>query len=238
MPIYNINISKIYRRKQERVSVIDMARAKTDKKLVSFVKAGLINKLVKDKAEIENRSESAIMEEILLDAMLPEEKEARFVAENYLYGENGNIGRALEALFANNSAGVGKAWSSKYDNFEELMKFAKTESSLYNQTILTGEERELPHMKSQFRAVIDALKNESEKEFAQTLLEELETEPQFSRFGNIYQILANNWEDLKGWSITYRLLADLVSLETSWRDTADARAELLEIIKRTSSEWK
>lgn len=214
-----------------------MARVKTDKILVSFVKAGLIARIAEDKSEIENRSKSAVMEEILLQSMLPAEKEARSIVENYLYCENGNVGRALEVLFANNSAGIGDAWSSRYDNFEELMRFAKTESSLFNQTILKGDEQILPHMKAQFRAVINELKNDSEKDFAESILEELEKTPQFTRLGNIYQILANNWENLKGWSITYRLLTDMVRLETKWRNDAEAKVELLEIIKRTSSEW-
>ena len=119
------------------------------------------------------------------------------------------------------------------------MTFAKMESTLYNQTILTGEESELPHLTSQFKKLIDKLTDDSQREYAKAIYEELDTEPQFTRLGNIYQILQNDWENLKGWSITYRLLADMVRLEKgNWRDTVEAKAELLEIIKRTASEWE
>lgn len=53
----------------------------------------------------------------------------------------------------------------------------------------------------------------------------------------VYQLLLNNWEDLKGWSITYRLLADLAVLEKGWRDTAETRTELLQLMKNVSAEW-
>ena len=208
------------------------------KLLFSFSNGYLIDKLIEAKAKLENKSKSAVLEEIITRELLPEDKEARYVIENCLYSENGGVGKALESLFANNSAGTGKAWSSKYDNFEELFRFAKTESCLYNETILSGEESELPHMKSQFRAVIDELTDEDQKEYAKAIYEELDNEPQFTRLGNIYQILQNDWEHLKGWSITYRLLADMVRLEKGhWRESVEAKAELLEIIKRTSAEW-
>lgn len=217
-----------------------MKRQKNDtqKVLISFSKA-VYDKLIEAKAILENKSKSAVVEEILDKEFMPEDKEARYVIENCLYSEDGGIGRALEALFANNSAGTGEAWSSKYDNFEELMTFAKMESTLYNQTILTGEESELPHLTSQFKKLIDKLTDDSQREYAKAIYEELDTEPQFTRLGNIYQILQNDWENLKGWSITYRLLADMVRLEKgNWRDTVEAKAELLEIIKRTASEWE
>lgn len=219
-----------------------MARAKTDKKLVSFVKGALVNKLVRDRAEIENRSESAIMEEVLLDGMLPENKEARFVVENYLYNEDGNIGEALTVLFGNNSAGI--KWNAVHDNFFPLVKYAKNQETFCN-TILSGEEKELCHTCSQIKSVIEKLEGlgkenvyyQREAEWGKTLLEELETKPESSRLINFYQLLLSSWEEFKNWSITYRLLADLAKLEKSWRDEAEARVELLNIIKIVSAEW-
>lgn len=223
-------------------------RQKTDKKLISFTKLPLIDRLVKDEAEKENRSESAIIEVHLLKSFLPEEKNARFWTENFLYSEDGGIGRTLEAIFATNAAGVN--WGSKYDNLLPLVEFAKTQEFFCN-TAPTGEEIELHHCCSQLDSVVTKLEHLTDEEtdpaekdayqkevkWAKDLLTQLREEPQYSRYVNIYQLLINNWEDLKGWSITYRLLADLVVLEKGWRNTAETRTELLNILKIVSAEW-
>lgn len=223
-------------------------RKQTDKKLISFSKLPLIDKFVKDEAEIENRSESAIIEAHLLESFLPKEKNARFWAEHYLYSEDGGIGRTLEAIFSVNSAGVN--WRAKYDNLRPLVEFAKTQECFCN-TIPTGDERELHHCCSQLDSVAIKLEHladeaadrtkkytyQKEAKWARELWTELREEPQYSRYVNIYQLLLNNWEDLKGWSITYRLLADLAVLEKGWRDTAETRTELLQIMKDVSAEW-
>lgn len=223
-------------------------RKQTDKKLISFSKLSLIDRFVKDEAEIENRSESAIIEAHLLESFLPKEKNARFWAENYLYSEDGGIGKTLETIFSTNAAGVD--WGAKYDNLLPIVEFAKTQECFCD-TIPSGEERELCHCCSQLDSVATKLEHladeetdrtkrytyQKEAKCARELWTELSEKPQYSRYVDIYQLLLNNWEDLKGWSITYRLLADLVVLEKGWRDTAETRSELLQLMKNVSAEW-
>ena len=135
MKIYRRDILEIARRRE-------MARQKTDKKLISFVKLPLIERLVKDEAEFENRSESAIIEAHLLDSFMSQNKNAKFWVENYLYSEDGGIGQTLEAIFSVNSAGI--RWQSKYDNFLPLVEFARTQQA-FCRTILSGKEKEIEH---------------------------------------------------------------------------------------------
>ena len=78
---------------------------------------------------------------------------------------------------------------------------------------------------------------QKEAEWTKELLSELREEPQHRRYTNIYQLILNNWENLKGYSVTYRLLADLAVLEKGWRNTAETRTELLNILKTVSIEW-
>lgn len=224
-----------------------MARKQTYKKLISFVNLPLIERLVKDEAEIENRSESAIIEKHLIDSFLPTEKNARCWAMNFLYSEDGGIGQTLNAVFATNAAGV--YLNSRYDNLLPIVQFAKTQECFCN-TTPNGEERELYHFCSQLDSVCKRLELLSEErpdkkieylneaEWGRELLKEATNEPQFMRYVNIYQLLLNNWEDLKGWSITYRLLSDLAVLEKGWRNSPEARNELLSILKSVSNEWK
>jgi len=224
-----------------------MARKQTDKKLISFVKLPLIDKLVKDEAELMNCSESAIIENHLLNSFLPEERNARFWAENYLYCKDNGIGQTLNAIFGCNAAGIN--WNSVHDNLLPLVKFASEEDYFCN-TVPTGKEEELYHFRSQLDSVIRKLETLSderpekkffyvkEAEWAKLLLKKFQESPQNCKYTDIYQLLLNNWEDLKGWSITYRLLSDLAVLEKGWRNTPETRTELLSLLKEVSKEWK
>ena len=188
-------------------------RKQTDKKLISFSKLSLIDRFVKDEAEIENRSESAIIEAHLLESFLPKERNVRFWTEHYLYSEDGGIGKTLAAIFSTNAAGVD--WGSKYDNLLPIVEFAKTQECFCD-TLPTGEERELHHCCSQLDSVATKLEHladeatdrtkkytyQKEAKWARELLVELREEPQYSSYVNLYQLLLNNWDDLKGWSIT------------------------------------
>jgi hypothetical protein len=183
-----------------------MARRQTDKKLISFLKLSLIDKLVKDEAELMNRSESAIIENHLLNSFLPEERNARFWAENILYCEDNAIGQTLNAIFGSNAAGIN--WNSVHDNLLPLVKFAHKEGCLCN-TVPTGKEEELYHFRSQLDSVIQKLETLAderpekrffylkESEWAKLLLKGFQESPQNCKYTNIYQLLLNNWEDLK-----------------------------------------
>lgn len=219
-----------------------MARAKTEKKTLSIVKPILVNGLIRDYAEVENRSESAIIEQIILDSLLPQNKEAKVILENYLYNENGEIGRTLAAFFGNNAAGTN--WGAVHDNFLQLVQYAYSEEAFSNH-ILNGKEEELHHACSQIQSIIERLDKLGEENvefkreaaWGRELLCELKEEPQCSRLSNFYALLIHNWDELKDWTITYRLLHDLVKLEKDWRNTPDARVRLLEVVKVISNDW-
>ncbi len=224
-------------------------RKQTDKKLICFTNLPLIDKFVKDEAELQNRSESAIIEAHLLESFLPQEKNARFWVEHYLYSENGGIGKTLDAIFSYNNAGIN--WNSKYDNLLPLVEFACAQSSMSNATP-TGNERERHHCISQFEELVKKLTflsenatEENAKRYyksevgrANYFLDELKNEPEFVKYFNIFNLIRSNWEDLKGWAITYRLLADLSILEKGWLYTAETRTELLQILKDVTDEWE
>ncbi len=227
-----------------------MARQQTDKKIICLVKSALINGIISDRSEIKNISESAVIEQILIDHILPQNKIARDIVEEYLYGNERNIGKTLSALFSYNSIGGELQWSSRYHNFIKLVQYAKYQECLCN-TALTGKEELLPHCILQIESVIKKLetlantdKNDEHKliykneaTWGKELLLELKNQPQYSHLFNFYTLILNNWNDLKGWNITYRLLNDLVLLEPNWRNNYETRTELLEIIIEISNEW-
>lgn len=220
-----------------------MARNKTEKINLSFERPDLIKKLIGDIEIKENRSMSAIVEKILLESLLPKDREFKWIIENQLYSENGNIGNALADIFANNAAGTNE--QAVHDNYHQLVKFAYTQDNLCN-VALTGEEIDLPYVISQVNAIIRYLEfiqdnstPEQKRDYKteKALLIELENEPQFSRLGNFYLLILDNWDLLKNCTYTYRLLAGLCRLQKGWRSDCDARIELVEILKETAQSW-
>ena len=81
-------------------------RVKTEKKMISLAKPDLINRILKDKSETLNITESAVVEQVLVDNFLPKNSDAKFIVENYLYSENGSVSKTLSALFSDNAAGT------------------------------------------------------------------------------------------------------------------------------------
>lgn len=221
------------------------------KKMIIFsdlTTKNLIEKLVSTEASLEKRSASSVIESRLLDSFLPRERNARCWAQYYLFDDNKGVGKVLDAVFAFNAAGIN--WGSKYDNLLPLVEFASNQSSLSNETP-TGREQELYHCCSNLDSVVKKLHHlstkandsliqqyyEKESQMAECYLNQLKSEPQCVRYANIFQLLLNNWEDLKGWSITYRLLSDLAVLEKGWENTAEVQMELLKILNDVSQEW-
>lgn len=229
-----------------------MARNQSSKKLISLVKSVLIDKLVKDEAEIENHSESAIIEKHILDSFLPKNGQARYFAEFYLYGdtENHGIGATLDAIFSYNSEGS-ESQTSKYTNLLPIVQFARTQQ-IYCNTIPTGKEPDFRHFCSQLRSIYNKFKclsenakdseskfyYQNEANFMRDLLKEATEEPQFMRYSNFYQIVIDNWVDLQNWSITFRMLSDLAKMEKGWKDTPETRTTLLQLLKDVSTEWE
>lgn len=226
-------------------------RVKTEKKLISLAKPDLINRILKDKSETLNITESAVVEQVLVDNFLPKNSGARFIVENCLYSENGSVSKTLSALFSDNAAGTRGCWSSRYGNFLPLVMLAQG-LSVHSEMMLTGEEHEYHHLCEQmdsvakkFKLIYDneedsGIKYDLSKEVkaSEYLLKELKNEPQFIRFVNIYRLLTDNWSYFKDWSITFRLLADMAALDSGMGNNAEDRMRLLEIIKDISDEWE
>lgn len=227
-----------------------MARLKTGRLVLALEKCELIKNMLDDIATHENRSLSAIAERLLLGALLPKNKDAQFIATNYLYGTgNSDIGKALGAIFSINAAGVN--FHAKHDNLLPLVQYAASEAVFCNSK-QTGEEEMRPYAMSQLESVVRRLDGlsksadtdekryyyERESKWCAELLKEFKEEPEHSILRNFYQVLLNSWEDFEDWTITYRLLYALCELESDWRTDSSARMELLELMKVVTDEWE
>ena len=234
-------------------------RRKTEKMTVTFENAPLIRALVGDFAAEESRSLSAVIERTTLNGLLPKHKFMREIAQIYLYGEGGNIGKALSVLFERNSAGLN--WRANYDNFLPLVQFAREQSIYCKSRLLMGDKEAIAlastHTASQLESLVEYLKGtnaelaekhemaimQKEEDYKREIklgeyfVRELREEPQFFNAVNGYSFVVDHFDDL-GWSqITYRFLNDLVQLDAAWRDDPEARLGLLQVMKNVSADW-
>jgi len=189
----------------------------------------LIEALIKDNASIKKCTETEFLEEFILEHFLPQNKQARMFAVDILYGEGNRtgIGATLEAIFSFNAAGNGNsnAWGSTYDNLLPFVEFALSEQPYCNY-FFSGKEEQLHHFHLQLESICEKLENlakedntvskkahyEHQAQYAQQLLKEVDDNPQGTAPVNFYKLAIDNWEDLKNWSITYRMLSDLAAM--------------------------
>lgn len=173
-------------------------------------------------------------------------KHAVFWAKNYLLSKDGNIEKILFAIFSFN--GAGNNWESLHNNLLPLVIFAYMES-LLNPQVPIKTTGEYEHFLTQFSSLVDKLEYLAETnpaknvfytvEFyrAGNLLKGIESNPPFTRLPDIYKLILDNWDDLKDWCITYRLLADLAIIYKSWTNTFSKKLELLTILSNVTNEW-
>jgi hypothetical protein len=208
-----------------------------NKTTICLEKSTLIKSLLGDIAKTENKSISGIIEQIILETLLPADKNMRWIAENYLYSPDWSISKTLTIIFENNSAGIN--FQAVHDNMIELVQFANKQE-IFKTTMLTGKEAELHHMASQLQSILNYLSKSGGYDETVTwgneILEELQTEPRITRLTNIYQLIINSWDVLKNRTETYRLLSDITSV-SSYINNIDMRKELLHLMIKISNEW-
>ena len=231
-----------------------MLNQKSEKMTFTIENPVLLRSVVGAFAACENRSMSAIIERTTLDALLPTNKAMRGIAQYQLFCEDGDIGRALSAIFERNSAGLD--WKANYDNLLPIVEFARSQSIFCNPRLTADDEYMLRfaknHVASQLESILDYLRDLGTKEkdvvkaayyqrevqFGEQQLQELKTEPQCYHTMSGYDLVLHNWSDLKGWSITFRFLSDIVQLDASWRTDPEVRLGLLDLMKSVSKEWE
>lgn len=209
----------------------------------------IIENIIADEATVKKRSASSVIEKHLINDLLPQNKNASYWLQ-LLYDESWKISDVLDAVFAWNAAGTRGAWSSKYNNLRPLVEFAAEQSCLCN-TTPSGKEQEIYHFLTQLDSVCEKFKSlsdeatndqkkyyyKNEEKWARELLKEAIEDPRSMRYYNFYTLVLNNWDDLKDWSITFRMLSDLAALEKNLRNTEETRYELTQIMKKISAEW-
>ena len=204
----------------------------------------LLENLLEDASNYEHKTVSAVIETLLLDSLLPENNEAKYFIEN-LYTNDWTIQDTLIAIFEYLSAGLN--WKSRYNNGKDLVTYSMQQSSL-NHSIIDTTSADIYHMLNQFDSVIKKMEKSyeayeenydaaNEIAYAKEIYRQLESKDNGVSMTSVYNIIITNWDDLKDWTITYRLLSDLVKLENTWSNNANRKYELSLLIRNLAKDW-
>ncbi len=206
-----------------------------------------IDRRAEDLANANNFSTSYVIETAILDSFLPKDMEIKQIVFNNLYpdsGENG-VKTILERLFAWNSDD--KDMGAKQCNFWRLLKFCQSYALDYH--ILKENDFPFQRFLSQFGLLVEWIEKDSESwedtpamvklrvDWARKLYDTACKHANELSVKYFLETIIDNWGLLYCCAITYRCLSYIVS-KMNFEETAQARNELLEIIKQITIEWE
>ena len=196
------------------------------------------------------KTPSAILEDLVEQALLPENETAKKICKQLYSSEINNV-KALGAVFDIYAAGLG-GFEARYTNGFELVEFFH--SNLVMATYPTDEQHkgDRKHFLANFKEIVAKIEHdktsddedslntaESPVKYAKFELEEATNEPDFFKPINFTQLLKNHWDILGNYTYTYRALVAMCNLlQEQIGDYAEERIELVEIIRKVSKEWK
>lgn len=205
-----------------------------------------IDNRIDDIANELNCSTSNVIEQTLIDALLPKNKNAHFLIYNNLYNDKSGVRTTLDSIFAWNNAGVD--WNSKYDNLRPLVEFSlfnldgdpllpqengTMHSFLYSfNSVIKRAEKELDLVEN----IIDKSQYFSSLDYAKTLYEQAKDNTIQIGIKFFVEVFLDLWSLIKGWSMTYRALSALASMST-FRENSETRNALVDLVDQISKEW-
>lgn len=203
---------------------------------------------IEDLAKITGSSTSFVIEQSLLDGLLPDNTDARSFVFNYLYNKDDkfSVRSTLDKIFAWNNAGID--WNSKHDNFRQLVEFClfnlngdtllpkangTMHSFLYSfNSVIKRAEKELDLVEN----IIDKSQYFSSLDYAKTLYEQAKDNTIQIGIKFFYEVLLDMWNIIKGWSMTYRALSALASM-SNFCENEQTRIALADLVEQVSGEW-
>lgn len=207
-----------------------------------------IESRIDDMTIITKRSSSFIIENLLLDGLLPQNEDAKSIIRTNLYPDNeqGSVQETLDAVFSYNAAGIN--WKSKYSNFKPLVEYCINFSSATS--TCKGTEGHRHYLISQLTDIVDRIENctysciepyerkmySSQLERAKILLNTTKEKPEELIFRNHFQLVYDCWDMLDDWSITYRYLCCLAVM-CNFQENPTTRNYLYDLISEISKEW-
>ena len=211
----------------------------------------LLEAFFADKSELTGKSVTVLMEDHLLESIMPRNKKYWSIAENIILNKTSEaMGQTMDSLFSSLSAGIN--FKASHQNGRALVEFAYSNKLIlapgFNPIPDKQANRDVPYFYQELRYLSDRL-NELAKEKddykietdARDISEIYNTEKDQRSVYNdsvnrIYMAILSNWGDLGNWTYTFRLLCAITRIQT-WYSSPETRLELLKIIDETTKEW-
>ena len=213
--------------------------------MVYLQERALIDSIASDEAAVTKRSVSGIIEQHLLNSMLPQNRNAAaFVRMSHTDGIM-DIEYIFSAVFEYLAAGIN--WEAKETNARSLVMLYHELS--VNSAILTGEEKEWKYVVNQLDSIAKKLEQAGKAtpdcenelkinaEYVRDIISEIEKNPTYIRFTSITGLILSNWEWLNNFTFTYRLLSFVSTMQKGIRNDAETRYNLIRILKEITAEW-
>ena len=190
----------------------------------------VIDKLLRYKAEIDHCSKSSVVENIILDSFLPKNMQLRDIVQEHLIIKE-SLDQTLIALFDYALCNI----QSSFDIYPLIQFVTLLECNRICNT------KNIQNCITQFETILDIIetnyKERNEKwlfsqfDYDKHLLCVLKDNPSKVRLSELYQVVLDNWELLKGIPIAYNFLSNIVSLY-NWSNcsSSDNYLKLLKIL--------
>ena len=180
----------------------------------------LLQGILNDQAELTGMSDSQIIEESLLLRFLP--SEFTDIAADLMLGKL-SLGDAISRVWM-------IAATKQYSDMQQLVRFAERET-IYTDTHPTPDSPEIPHLLSLMNSLHRYIHDEQDKIWLKDLINLIQDGYGPVVLCNIYEIILNNWDQVKGFTKTYNLLQCMATIQPVWWTTPATRMELIDILK-------
>ncbi len=235
-------------------------RPETEKKLISFAKSDLINRILKDKSETENITESAIVEKILLERFLTENSDINRIISNHIFTEDSDLSQAIQDFVWYFS--IGEDGNPRQGDLRPIISFvinqaiepsskaviSRNDELLSRPTTFNSFSNTDSHIDSMIFMLESYMKENELGEAEKTSLNRdiCELREHYRLFNEnpeeieilaILSSIINYWDILKKWTFVYRLIMNLVSY-SNIVNNAENRIRFCELMKDISKSWK
>lgn len=232
---------------------------KTAQKKMTFTSMAtktVIERRADDISELAGTTPSKVMEEALVNQLLPTDERAASYVNAVLLGKKYDLGgsgwvtygikNALADIFA--EASMGTNWAPKRDNCEELIRFANRLIAEHGAQFRRSSESLDFHYEllSNFDSTIAALEKSASQAGApdhaaqaafakKSLLPAIQQEKAEPKL--ISRFIVANWNFIKSSTFSLRAMASLLEACIDWADTAANRNEFQQLCELVLPEW-
>lgn len=225
----------------------------------------VLEQALSDTAAVRECTVSDVIEDILIDNLIPADPHAAHYVTKVLFGKRfdfaGNtkkygIREALDEIFAAEAAGV--LGQARHANNQPLVQYAKSilaenravvKRSFFDNTC-KGDNPSY-HMLDSWDSVCNKLEAEVERrkseglgvfdyqqaaDYARAIEQSLRNDPSFS-LATAFDCVLENWEIVGNYTYTFRFLSSAIASSVDWTDSPEERFEFAAVCQKVMSGW-